>query len=266
MASCFVIMPVTTPKNCVNLYSDDAHFEHVLDHLFIPAIKLAGFEPILPIAKGSELIHAEIIKKLESSDLVLCDMTLLNPNVFFELGIRTALNKPVCMVKDEKTEHVPFDAKIINHHTYNSTLAAWKLEDQIKKMNDHIQASMISNSKNNPLWSCFGMSVKAEHLDEEIKKEIVDRVMAEVKSQMTPTYKSKQIRFEIDANMVSKDKILSLTTLIKKFPGKCEGYMHIRNKKSETVIYLGDQLRLDISDKLIKEADSILGKGATIPY
>ena len=47
-----------------------------------------------PTASGSDLIHAKIIKNLETADLVLCDMSALNPNVFFEFGMRTALNKP----------------------------------------------------------------------------------------------------------------------------------------------------------------------------
>jgi len=45
------------------------------------------------------LIHAEIIRNIENADLVLCDMSCLNPNVFFEFGIRTSLNKPVSVVK-----------------------------------------------------------------------------------------------------------------------------------------------------------------------
>jgi DNA polymerase-3 subunit alpha len=40
--------------------------------------------------------------------------------------------------------------------------------------------------------------------------------------------------------------------------------VHILNGKSETVVYLGDEYRLDINDKLRKEADNILGEGATI--
>jgi DNA polymerase-3 subunit alpha len=40
--------------------------------------------------------------------------------------------------------------------------------------------------------------------------------------------------------------------------------MHIMNGKSETIVYLGDDLRLDINERLKKEADNILGQGATI--
>jgi DNA polymerase-3 subunit alpha len=74
----------------------------------------------------------------------------------------------------------------------------------------------------------------------------------------------KQVRFMVDTNKVSTENISSLISSIKKFHGKYEGYVHILNGKSETIIYLGDEFRLDINDKLKKEADNILGEGATI--
>ena len=115
MDTCFVIMPISTPSNLLTSYGgDNKHFTHVLDHLFIPSINLAELKPIKPIAKGSEVIHGEIVKNIETADLVLCDMSALNANVFFELGIRTALNKSVCLVRDDVTSDVPFDTTIVN--------------------------------------------------------------------------------------------------------------------------------------------------------
>jgi DNA polymerase-3 subunit alpha len=74
----------------------------------------------------------------------------------------------------------------------------------------------------------------------------------------------KQVRFMIDADKVSPENIKSLYNTIKKYNGKYEGYIHIRNGKSETIVKLGDQVRLDICDRLQREADGILGEGATI--
>jgi len=73
----------------------------------------------------------------------------------------------------------------------------------------------------------------------------------------------KQIRFMVDSEKISPDNILSFYNAIKKYSGKYESYIHIVNGKSETIVYLGEQLRLDINDKLRREADSILGEGAT---
>lgn len=74
----------------------------------------------------------------------------------------------------------------------------------------------------------------------------------------------KQVRFMVDANKVSTESLSSFISLMKKYQGKYESYMHIMNGKSETIVYLGDDFRLDINDKLKKEADGILGEGATI--
>src|SRR5262249_40027779 len=118
MGTCFVIMPITTPEEKLETYLDrDQHFGHVLDHLFTPALKECKLDVIPPVVSGSDVIHAEIIRNLEQADLVLCDISCLNPNVFFELGIRTALDRPVAIVKDGYTKRIPFDTGSINTYT-----------------------------------------------------------------------------------------------------------------------------------------------------
>ncbi len=74
----------------------------------------------------------------------------------------------------------------------------------------------------------------------------------------------KQVRFMIDAERVSPENIKSLYDTIRKYNGKYEGYIHILNGKSETIVRLGEQTRIDICDRLRREADGILGEGATI--
>ena len=70
----------------------------------------------------------------------------------------------------------------------------------------------------------------------------------------------------INADKATPENIMSLNEAIKKYSGKYDGYMHIINGKSETIVYLGDQSRLDISDKLKKEIDGIMGEGTTVYY
>jgi len=160
--SCFIIMPITTPEPFIDAYRDGAeHFRHVLECLFIPSVESAGYLPILPKAQGADLIHAEIIRNIEQSDLVLCDMSCLNPNVFFEFGIRTSLNKPVCIVKDELTVKVPFDTGILNHHEYKRSLEPWDLPDEIKKLSEHIKSSDTRSDGKNTLWKYFGLRSEA---------------------------------------------------------------------------------------------------------
>ncbi|MCK5311470.1 MAG: hypothetical protein KAJ62_05145 [Desulfobacteraceae bacterium] len=161
--SCFIIMPITTPDSYVGQYEGDTeHFMHILKHLFLPAIDLAGLDPIEPNMKGSDVIQSEIIKNLETADLVFCDMSILNPNVFFELGIRTALNKPVAMVRDDVIPKIPFDISPIYCHPYESgALRPWALNIEIESLSKHLE-DCLKNSDKNTLWEQFGMSQQAK--------------------------------------------------------------------------------------------------------
>ena len=88
MKSCFVIMPITVPDRLLSDYDDDRdHFRHVLDHLFTPALK-EEYDVIPPGVKSADVIQAEIIRNLETADLVLCDITSLNPKRFLRAGLQ----------------------------------------------------------------------------------------------------------------------------------------------------------------------------------
>src|SRR5207302_931691 len=116
-------------------------------------------------AQGADVMTAEIIKNLESADMVLCDISTWNPNVFFELGIRTALNKPVCIVKDAKTERPPFDIAGLNYHSYSDGLYQWEFPTQLDELSAHLIASWERSSGENTLWKRFGLTIRAEPLD-----------------------------------------------------------------------------------------------------
>ena len=153
--SCFIIMPITTPESMLEKYgSDKDHFRHVRECLFVPAVEKAGIVPIPPIAKGEQNIQANIIDNLGTAGLVLCDMSTLNANVFFELGVRTSLNKPVCLVRDDITAKTPFDMTTVNHLSYSSLLRMWE-KKEVDKLAEHIQKSLETSEGENSLWKYF---------------------------------------------------------------------------------------------------------------
>lgn len=159
--TCFVAMPITTTEFYVDRCGDSDHFLHVLDHFFRPALEDAGYQVIPPSAAGSELIHAEIIRHLEEADLVLCDLSGLNPNVFFELGIRTALDRPLTIVKDNLTPRLPFDLNALNTLTYDCLLNPWTLRSEIPRMTEHISHSSKALGEGNAMWRYFGLTKRA---------------------------------------------------------------------------------------------------------
>lgn len=157
---CFVAMPITTRRAEADLYGDDEHWDHVYETLFAPAITRAGMEPVKPVSEGSHMIHAEIVKNLSLCDLVLVDLSSHNPNVFFEFGVRVALNLPVSVIRDEMTD-IPFDTSGINTHRYASGIQSWRIEREIEQLKSHLSRSVDSCRGQNPLWRQFGLSLKA---------------------------------------------------------------------------------------------------------
>lgn len=163
---CFIIAPISTLTERASLLDDTDHSEHVIEHLLVPAVEKAGFEPVRPKVKGANLIPAEIGRNLQTAALVLCDMSGLNPNVFFELGIRTAMNKPICLIIDKTTKGPPFDLGQVSHHQYVSDLRPWILPDEIEQLARHITESAVTQG--NALWKHFALrsfKTAVEHIN-----------------------------------------------------------------------------------------------------
>jgi hypothetical protein len=105
------------------------------------------------------IIHAGIVKNLQEAQMVLCDVSSLNTNVLCEMGIRTALDKPIEFVRDLQTHHIPFDAAIMNFYTYDSLakpLVAGIRNPQTWKTN--IRDVDERSDGHNFLWKYFGLT------------------------------------------------------------------------------------------------------------
>lgn len=159
--TCFIAMPVRTTEAQAEAFGDANHWKHIMDSLFVPAVKAAGFTPWLPVSTGSDLIQAEIVRQLEQADMVLVDMSHSNPNVFFELGVRTSVNRPVALLRCDATVPIPFDVSGINAHTYIPTLRPWNIDAQVDALADHLKKAEASCAGQNPLWRQFGLSLRA---------------------------------------------------------------------------------------------------------
>jgi hypothetical protein len=114
---CFVLMPISDPKGY-----DGGHFQRVYQDLLRPACQAAKFEARrADEVTASNLIQLDILHRLLRSPMALCDLSSLNPNVMFELGIRQAFDMPVVLIKDDDTPNV-FDIAPLRTITYRHTI------------------------------------------------------------------------------------------------------------------------------------------------
>lgn len=70
-------------------------------------------------------IMLDIQRSICDSDLILCEMSGPNPNVFYELGLSHAVGKPTILVS-RKEEDIPFDLRHIRVIVYDYTRPGWE--------------------------------------------------------------------------------------------------------------------------------------------
>lgn len=152
---CFIAMPMSTSLRQSVVHRDRHHFEHVLECLVVPAVEQAGFEPWRPKAPAASVVQAELVKALREADLMVADLSAGNPNVFFEVGVRTGQDLPVMLICDKRTE-LPFDVTIWDCYRYQLTRPAWTMRDDVAALAKHIRSSANRADGRNEYWKHFG--------------------------------------------------------------------------------------------------------------
>ncbi|MCP5059780.1 MAG: hypothetical protein GY937_24010 [bacterium] len=139
---CFVIMPISNPNP--EKYKPD-HFQRIYEDVFVPACEQAEFHPTLASrSPETNIIHLDILRRLVEAPMALCDLSALNPNVFFELGIRQAFDKPVVLVQEEGTPQI-FDTGVIRTLDYRPNLDVREVPEDLAKI-----AEALTETFNSP--------------------------------------------------------------------------------------------------------------------
>ncbi len=109
--SCFVIMPFGQKKDILS----DGHTEDIdFDQIYLKIIKPTVERLKLNCTRSDEvsksgLIHKDMIERILSSDLVVVDITTLNANVFYELGIRHTAKLSGTVLVHMANKPIPFN-------------------------------------------------------------------------------------------------------------------------------------------------------------
>ncbi len=114
------------------------YFDEVLKHLITPAAVRANFNSRTAKKAGSEVIQSTIVNDLFSADLVIVDLTEHNPNVLFELGMRIAFNKPVCLIRAKGTAPIFDIDHMLRVYDYNPSMWPSTLDVDIPGLSEHI--------------------------------------------------------------------------------------------------------------------------------
>lgn len=130
---CGIIMPIAAmlPKY------EASHWSDVRKVLEAAITKAEMSAQIVSDSFESDVIQQRIIHNLYENPVVICDVSGLNPNVMFELGMRITFKQPVIIITDD-VGSIPFDTKVIEHLPYPPDLHIHKTNEFINKLSEKI--------------------------------------------------------------------------------------------------------------------------------
>jgi hypothetical protein len=143
MIECFVIMPIGFGET-----------EPIWKDIYEPTLKELGFNPIrVDQQDDGTLLPAQIIQYINSSPLLLADLTLSRPNCYFEVGYAMGLNKYTNLIlccRDDHNTHSPkFDPKSGHklHFDLQSYGVIWWAQDNLEKFKLDLKARIEQRKK-----------------------------------------------------------------------------------------------------------------------
>lgn len=126
-----IVRPISTKEPYKQGHWDYIH--RAIEEALIPDDEYFFDVALVSDNTKSDVIQNTIIKNLYHADVIICDLSSLNPNVFFELGIRMAYRKPCVLLLDDKTS-APFDVAPIRYIQYPSSFHRYELEEKQKEL------------------------------------------------------------------------------------------------------------------------------------
>ncbi len=157
-STCFIDMPFgkkTDPKSGI-----EVDFDQIYNEGIKPAVEAAGLECIRgDMERSGGIIHTAMFARLLLSEFVVADLTMGNPNVFYELGVRHTA-KPYTTIPIFATiSELPFDVSLVRAIPYE--LEKGQLSEQAKQtlktaIQDRIERVLNGPlSKDSPLFQLF---------------------------------------------------------------------------------------------------------------
>lgn len=230
MKKCFIITPIGNDNTSIR-----RHIDGIIDGCIIPVLE-NNYDVVVAhrlTTPGS--INNQVIEAIYKADLVIANLTELNPNVMYELAFRHSLKKPVIIIMEKGEHKLPFD--INNERTIfyeNDFQGAIDLKNRLEEMVSSIE-KMDEEDINNPIYDALQQigvkenvlkninNSKSDNVNElqyiisrldNIEEKIVATKLEENKNMRNFYSRNFQILMKIDDNIKSEDEIKGLQKIL----------------------------------------------------
>ncbi len=148
---CFVVMPFgVKPRN--DSTDRTYNFDKVYRVIIQRAIRNVKMQPLrADETEGNRIVHADMFKDLRDQPVVLVDLSMLNPNVMYELGIRHVMSSTgtVLIANEETVKKLPFDIALSRtiSYRYDGEHLDW---DEVERVVPQLQAAIEEARRGTP--------------------------------------------------------------------------------------------------------------------
>ena len=101
--------------------------------------------------KGAGSIHEDMFQHIRIADVVIVDISTLNANVFYELGVRHVLQKRVTVLIQRKGTAAPFNIQGYRIITYDDATADGRTA-AIAEISSFVRAGMANDNCDSPVY------------------------------------------------------------------------------------------------------------------
>jgi len=252
---CFVIMPFGKKKDIDGAEID---FDYVYHNLIEKAVEELGIDcERCDEIPDTGAIHKKMFKGIFDADAAVVDITSLNPNVFYELGVRHALHKYVTLViRKNSDQPIPFNIRGLNITGYDIGTDD-QLEATRKQIRLLIQTGLDSQNID---------SIVHDALDDEVK---VERKPTPIKKTDFYSYEIKDVPGKI-VGIVTGDiqNIKDIDVWVNSENTNMQMARHYDRSISGTIRYMGakkDAAKRVVDDVIAIELDAIVGNRGVDP-
>ncbi len=130
--SCFVISPIG--EEGTEIFQE---YTDLFELIITPAMEVFDID----VARGDHFVSEEriddsVIAKIQDADICICDISVPNPNVYYELGRRDETGKPVILLKRKGSSASPVDiaTRRFIEYDYDGRYAIRDAQNHIRQM------------------------------------------------------------------------------------------------------------------------------------
>ncbi|WP_459198627.1 hypothetical protein [Bacillus subtilis] len=156
----FVITPIGNENTNIRRSA-----EGFIDAVIVPILSELGFETTVAhrMSDGGSITN-QLISRILEDDLVIANLTGLNPNVMYEIAVRHAIRKPIVHVCEHGTK-LPFDLGTERTIFFtNDMMGVIEVKATFKK---YVEAALNEEESDNPIYRASKESMILQHVKDQ---------------------------------------------------------------------------------------------------